>query len=82
MVLNVHINYKAYYGRGKGGREYGRGGRRLYTYRYTITTRMTLALRWTAVRAILMFSLIVRDKDTRQCPQTTISEEKGDPKQI
>ena len=32
------------------------------------TTRMTLALRWAAVRAILMFSLIVRDKDTRQCP--------------
>ena len=32
------------------------GGRgRLYTYRYTVTTRMTLALRWAAMRAILMF---------------------------
>ena len=27
-------------------------------------------------------SLIVRDKVTRQCPQTTTFEEKGEPKQI
>ena len=27
-------------------------------------------------------SLIVRDKVTRQCPQTTILEVKGEPKQI
>ena len=26
-----------------------------YTYRYTVTTRMTPALRWAAIRAILMF---------------------------
>ena len=26
-----------------------------YTYRYTVTTRMTPALRWAGVRAILMF---------------------------
>ena len=31
------------------------GGGRLYTYRYTVTTRMTPALRWAAMRAILMF---------------------------
>ena len=32
------------------------GGRgRLFTYRYTVTTRMTSALRWEAMRAILMF---------------------------
>ena len=31
------------------------GGGRLYTYRYTVTTRMTFALRWAAMRAILMF---------------------------
>ena len=30
-------------------------GRELYTYRYTVTTRMTSALRWAAMRAILMF---------------------------
>ena len=27
-------------------------------------------------------SLIVRDKVTKQCPQTTTSEEKGEPKRI
>ena len=30
----------------------------------------------------LNVSLIVRDKVTRQCPQTTACEEKGEPKQI
>ena len=37
---------------------------RLYTYRYTVTTSMSSALKWAAMRAILM-----RDKVTRQCPQ-------------
>ena len=27
----------------------------IYTYRYTVTTRMIPALRWAAMRAILMF---------------------------
>ena len=57
MVLNVHRNHKAYWGRGEGGEggmEVGEEGR-LYTYRYTVTTRMTSALRWAAMRAILMF---------------------------
>ena len=40
---------------GMGGRGYRGGGReRLYTCRYTVITRMTPALRWAAVRAILM----------------------------
>ena len=42
-----------------------------YTYRYTATTRMTPALRWAEMRAILMFHLFVMDKVRRQCPQTT-----------
>ena len=47
MVLNVHRNHKAYYGRGEGGgMEVGKD---------TVTTRMTPALRWAAMRAILMF---------------------------
>ena len=34
----------------------GVGGRgRLYTYCYTVTTRMTPALRWAAMGSILMF---------------------------
>ena len=62
MVLNVHRNHNAYFGRGEGGeggmeveglRGGGRG--RLYTYRYTVNTRMIPALRWAATRAILRF---------------------------
>ena len=41
MVLNVHRSHKAYRGWGEGGRGGGRG-----SYRYTVTTRMTPALRW------------------------------------
>ena len=53
MVLNVHRNHKADLGRGRG---YACGGRgRLYTYRYTVSTRMIPALSWAAMRAILMF---------------------------
>ena len=48
----------------------GEGGR-LYTYRYTVTTRMISALRWAAMRAILIFQYEVMDKVTGQCPQTT-----------
>ena len=54
IVLNVHRNHKAYSGRGEGverGMEVGEEG----DYRYTVTTRMTPALRWAATRAILMF---------------------------
>ena len=60
MVLNVHRDHKAYYGRKEGGREYrggggGGGGERLCTYRYPVTTGMTATLRWVAMRTILMF---------------------------
>ena len=54
-----------------GEREKGR----LYIYRYTVTTRMTSALRWAAIRAISMFHNVM-DKVTRQSPQTTTFEEK------
>ena len=39
----------------------GRGGR-LYTYRNTVITRMTYALRWAAMRAILMLIIIIIHK--------------------
>ena len=56
MVLNVHRNHKFFWDGEKGVRWYGGGGRgRLYTYRYAVTTRMISALRWAAMRAILMF---------------------------
>ena len=45
-------------GGGGGGRERGMEGvveSEGYIYRYTVTIRMTPALRWAAMRAILMF---------------------------
>ena len=51
--------------------EVGEEGDYIYTYRYTVTTRMIPALRWAVMRAILMFQQEVMDKVTRQCPQTT-----------
>ena len=57
MVLNVHRNHKGVLGTGEWGRGMEvRERERLYTYRYTVTTRMGHpALRWAAMRAILMF---------------------------
>ena len=53
----------------------------LYTYRHAVTSRMTSALKWAAMRAILMFHN-KRNKVTRQCPQTTTFEEQGEPKRV
>ena len=51
---------------------------RLYTYRYTVTIRMTPALtEMGSDESHFNVSLIVRGKVTRQCPQTTTFEEKG-----
>ena len=62
---------------GRGYRGGGRGG--LYTYRYTVTTRMT-CIKMGSDESHFNVSLIVRDKVTRRCPQTTTFEEKGEPK--
>ena len=59
------------------------GGRgRLYTYRYAaVPTGMTSALRWAAMRAILMFHNC-EGQSHKTVPQTTTFEEKGETKQI
>ena len=63
-----------------GGRGYGGVGRgRVYTYRYTVTTRTT-CIKMGSDESHFNVSLIVRDKVTRPCPQTTTFEEKGEPK--
>ena len=58
----------------------GGGGGRVYTCRYTVTTRMTCIKMGSDKSHFFNVSLIVRDKVTRQCPQTTTFEEKGEPK--
>ena len=58
------------------------GGRgRLYTFRYTVATRMT-CIKMGSDESYFNVSLIVRDKVTRQCPQTTTFENKAEPKEI
>ena len=44
---------------------------RLYIYHYTVTTRMTCIRMGSDESHSVNVSLIVRDKVTRQCPQTT-----------
>ena len=59
-----------------GGRGYGGvGSGRLYTYRYTVTTRMT-CIKTGSDESHFNVSLVVRDKVTRPCSQTTSFEEK------
>ena len=59
----------------------GEGRGRLYTYRYTVTTRTT-CIKMGSDESHFNVSLTVRDKVTRPCPQTTTLEEKVEPKQI
>ena len=63
---------------GEGGMEVGEDGD-CYTYRYTVTTRMT-CITMGSDESHFNVSLIVKDIFTRQCPQTTTFEEKGEPK--
>ena len=63
----------------EGGVEVGEEGGRVYTYRYTVTTRLT-CIKMGSDESHVNVSLIVRDKVTRPCPQTTTFEEKGEPK--
>ena len=51
----------------------------MYTYRYTVTIRMT-CIKMASDESRFNVSLIVRDQVTRQCPQTTACEDKGEPK--
>ena len=59
----------------------GVGGGEIIYLSYTVTTRMT-RIKVGSDENLFNVSLIVRGKVTRQCPQTTTFEEKGEPKQI
>ena len=60
------------------------GGRgRLYTYGCTSCHHQSdSCIKMGSDESHFNVSLIVRDKITRQCPQTTTCEEKGEPKRI
>ena len=62
--------------------EVGGEGGRLYTYRYTVTTRMTSALRWAVMRAILMFHNCEGQSHKTVSTDHNLFEEKGEPKRI
>ena len=61
--LDSHTAPELWRGRLEGGR--------LYTYRFTVTTRMTPALRWAVMRAILMFHQLwgTKSQDSVHKPQ-------------
>ena len=63
--------------REKGGRGYGGGG--LYTCCYTVTTKMTPALRWAVMRTIKMFHCEGQSHKTVSTNHN-LFEEKGEPK--
>ena len=68
MVLNVHINHKAYYGRGEGGK----GVWRNIIYLSLHCHRQNdFCINVGSDESHFNVSLIVRDKVTRLCPQTT-----------
>ena len=69
-------------GEGGGREDGGRGRGILYTYRYTISTRMTSALRWAAMRATDFNVSVGSDGQSHKTVSTNhnLFEEKGEPK--
>ena len=82
MVLNVHRNHEAYWGRGEGGKGVWRWGEREIIYLSLHCHHQNDCVKVGSDESHFNVSLIVRDKITRQCPQTTTFEGKGEPKRI
>ena len=81
MELNVHRNHKAYQGRGE-GREGGMevGEREIIYLSLHCHHQNDPCIKMGSDESHFNVSLIARDKVTRHCPQTTTSEDKGEPK--
>ena len=62
-------------------RGYGGGGRRKIPVA-TVTNQNDSCIKMGSDESHFTVSIIVRDKVTRQCPQTTTFGEKGEPKRI
>ena len=89
MVLNVHRNHgnqkrpRLIRDGEKGGRGYGGEGRgRLLYLSLHCHHQNDSCIKMGSDESHFNVSLMVKDKVTRQCPETTIFEEKGEPKRI
>ena len=72
VVLNIHRNHKAYYGRGEGGKGVWRWGEREIIYLSLHCHHQNyFCIKMGRDGSHFNVSLIVRYKVTRQCPQTT-----------
>ena len=83
MVLNVHRNHMVYLGRGEGGgrqRVWRWGEREIIYLLLRCHHQNDSCIKMGSDESHVNVSFIVRDKVTRQCPQTTNFEEKGEPK--
>ena len=79
MVLNVHRNHKAYRGQGEEGKgvwRWGKGGGVIYLTLHC-HHQNDFCIKMGSDERHFNVSLIVRDEDTGQCPQTTTFEESG-----
>ena len=86
MVLNVHRNHKAYYyirdGEGGGKGVYRWGKREIIYLSLHCHHQNDSCIKMASNKSHFNVSLTVRDKVTRQCPQTTTFDEKSEPKWI
>ena len=79
MVLNVQKNHKAYQGQGECGKGVWRWGKRESIYLSLHCHHQNdFCIKTGSDESRFNVSLIVRDKVTRPCPQTTTFEEKGE----
>ena len=85
MVLNVHEKPYGLLGTGRrGGGGLWRWGKReiIYLSLHGCHHQNDSCIKMGSNESHFHVSLIVRNKVTRQCPQTTTFEDKGEPKQI
>ena len=81
MVLNVHTNHKAYYGEKRGKGVWRWGEREIIYISLHCHHQNDFCIKMGSDESHSFF-ITVRDKVTRQYPQTTTFEVKGEPKQI
>ena len=83
MVFIFHGNHRAYWGRGDGGKGGMKWGKKEIIYLLLHRRHQNdFCIKMGSAESRFSVSLIVRDKVTSQCQQTTTFEVKGEPKRI